>query len=61
MSLRTNRQDAAIVANRGSLWAERYFDVEALTLHFKGQQTVTTTSFAFARKQSLVTVLFTIN
>jgi len=38
------------------LWAERYFDVEVLTLHFKGQQTFTT-SFAFARKQSLVTAL----
>jgi len=57
MSLRTRRQGAAIVAKKGSLWAERYFDVEALTLHFKGQQTFTSTDFAFARKQSLVTAL----
>jgi len=57
MSLRTRRQSAAMVAKRGCLWTERYFDIEALTLHFKGQQTFTSTSFAFARKQSLVTAL----
>jgi len=57
MSLRTRRPGAAIVAKRGSSWAERYFDVEALILHFKGQQTFTSISFAFVRKQSLVTAL----
>jgi len=36
---------------------ERYFGVKALTLQFKGQQTYTSTSFAFAGKQSLVTAL----
>jgi len=50
MSLRTTRQSAAIVAKkRGSLWAERYFDTRTPTF--------TSTSFAFARKQSLVTAL----
>jgi len=57
MSLQTRRQGAAIFAKRGSLWVERDFDAEALTLHFKGQQTFTSTNFAFARKQSLVTAL----
>jgi len=57
MSLQISRQGAAIVAKRGSLWVERCFDVETLTLHFKGQQTFTSTSFAFARKQSVVTAL----
>jgi len=58
MSLRTRRQGAAIVAKRGSLCTERYVDVEEPKLHFEGQQTFTSTSqFAFARKQSLVTAL----
>jgi len=33
------------------------FGVKAQTLHFKAQQTYTSTSFAFAGKQSLVTTL----
>jgi len=37
------------------LWAEHYFCVKALTLHFKAQQTYMSTTFAFTGKQSLVT------
>jgi len=36
---------------------ERYFSAKTLKLHFKGQQTYMSTSFAIAGKESLVTTL----
>jgi len=50
MSLRNRRQGAAIVAKKEVVC------VPNVTLML-GQQTFTSTSFAFARKQSLVTAL----
>jgi len=42
---------------RDSLLAESCFGVKALTLHYKGQQRHTSTNFAIAGKQLLVTTL----
>jgi len=50
MSLRTRRQGAAIVAKKEVVYGPNV----TLTL---GQQTFTSTSFAIARKQPLVTLL----
>jgi len=55
MSLRTRRQGAAIVAKKEVVYGQNV-TLPNVTL-ILGQQTFTSTSFAFARKQSLVTAL----
>jgi len=48
MSAQTMHHMAIFTKEKAGLLAERYFVVKALTLHFKGQQTYTSTSFAIA-------------